>query len=412
MTNGWTGGQYSLCRALLGIYLFVHFAALLPWAAQVFSDREVLPANASPFLRLFPNVLGVSDSPVVVVSLLTVAAVASICFSAGLYDRTAALVVWYALACLSGRNPLIANPSLPFVGWLLLWHVCLPASPYGSWSARARLDPRGGWCVPPWLFAAAWVVMSVGYSYSGYTKLVSPSWVDGTALARVVNNPLARPTVVRDLAVAAPSIALRYATWGTLALEFAYAPLALIRRARPWIWVAMVGLHMGFMVLIDFNELSLGMVLLHLFTFDPQWVPSRWSERRDILFYDGTCGLCHGATRFVLSEDSRGTAFTFAPLQGDTFAGMIANRDRSALPDSVVVRTEAGELLTRSGAVIYTLQRLGGLWRVIGTALQVVPRSLRNRAYDFVAQVRYRLFARARSVCPMLPPDLRSRFQS
>ncbi len=403
--------RYSLCRVLLGVYLFVHFAALLPWAGEIFSNRGVLPAAATPFLHLFPNVLALSDSPVVVVSLIIVAATASVCFSAGLYDRTAALVVWYTLACLFGRNPLIANPALPFVGWLLLWHVCLPPSPYGAWSARTRIDPRGGWSVPPWLFAAAWVVMSVGYSYSGYTKLVSPSWVDGTALARVLNNPLARPTIVRDLAAAVPAVVLRFATWGALVLELGYAPLALIRRARPWIWVAMVGLHVGLMVLIDFAELSLGMVLLHLFTFDPQWVPARWSERRDVVFYDGTCGLCHGATRFVLSEDRSGTAFTFAPLQGDTFAGMIANRDRSALPDSVIVRTEAGELMARSDAVIYTLQRLGGLWRVIGIVIQVIPQGVRNRVYDFVARVRYRLVARAQSVCPILPPDLRSRFQ-
>jgi hypothetical protein len=64
MTNGWTGGQYSLCRATFGMFLFVHFVALLPWAAEVFSDRGVLPAAVSPFLRLFPNVLAVSDSPV------------------------------------------------------------------------------------------------------------------------------------------------------------------------------------------------------------------------------------------------------------------------------------------------------------------------------------------------------------
>jgi predicted DCC family thiol-disulfide oxidoreductase YuxK len=384
MKNGWTGGQYSLCRALFGVYLFVRFTALLPWAGETFSNRGVLLGATGSFLYLFPNVLALTDSPIVVVSLIVVAAVASICFSAGLYDRTAALVVLYALACLFGRNPITANPALPFVGGLLLWHVCLPPSPYGSWSARARIDPRGGWSVPRWLFAAAWMAMSVGYSYSGYTKLVSPPWVGRTPLAG----------------------------WAALGLELAYAPLALFRRARPRIWVAMMGLHLGLPVLADFSELSLGMVLVHLFTFDPNWVPSRWSERRDILFYDGTCGLCHGATRFVLSEDRRGTAFTYAPLQGDTFAGMIANNERSALPDSVIVRTEAGELLTRSDAVIYILQRLGGLWRVIGVTLQVIPQGLRNRAYDFVASVRYRLFARARTVCPILPPDLRARFQA
>jgi predicted DCC family thiol-disulfide oxidoreductase YuxK len=324
----------------------------------------------------------------VIVSLITVVAVASVFFGAGLYDRSAALVISYALACLFGRNLLSANLSLPFVGGFLLWHICLPPAPYGSWSARTRIDPRGGWCVPPWLFAVAWIVMSVGYSYTGYTKLVSSSGMDGAALPWVLNNPV------------------------SLALELGYAPLALIGRARPWIWVAMAGVLVASIILTDFAVLSLGMLLVHLLTFDPQWLPPRWRERRDMLFYDGTCGLCHCFTRFVLSEDRDGTAFTFAPLQGETFAGVIAGHDRSTLPDSVIVRTEAGELLTRSDAVLYTLLRLGGLWRILAVALRVVPRRLRNGGYDFVARIRYQLVARARSFCPILPPDLRSRFQS
>src|SRR5262249_25666758 len=127
--------------------------------------------------------------------------------------------------------------------------------------------------------------------------------------------------------------------------------------------------------------------------------------------YDAACALCHGATRFVLSEDRSGTAFTFAALQGETFAAAIASEQRSALPDSIVVRTENGELLVRSDAVIYTFQRLGGLWRIMAAALSLVPLAFRNRVYDFIARIRHRVFGPALTVCPVLPADLRSRFQ-
>src|SRR5207245_3602172 len=54
--NGWTGGQYSLFRAVFGLYLFVHFVELVPWGAELFSNRGVLPhAAASPLIHLFPN---------------------------------------------------------------------------------------------------------------------------------------------------------------------------------------------------------------------------------------------------------------------------------------------------------------------------------------------------------------------
>ena len=263
--------------------------------------------------------------------------------------------------------------------------------------------------MPPAVFAAAWVIVSAGYAYSGYTKLASPSWIDGTALARVLTNPLARHTFVRDLALAAPGMALRLATWAALALELAFAPLALFPSARRWIWAAMVGMHLGLLVFADLAEIPLGLLIVDFFTFDPRWVPARWRERRDRFFYDGTCGLCHRATRFILSEDRSGTAFTFAPLQGATFAA-IAIAQPAALPDSIVVSTEQGHLLTRSDASLYTLQRLGGVWRVVGVGMSLVPRALRDRAYDFVARIRYRLFTRPETICPILPADLRSRF--
>lgn len=411
MRNGWTGGQYSLYRAVFGVYLLIHFATLIPWSEELFSNRGVLPADASPFLHLFPNILAVSDTTTVVTVFLTLGVVASVLFIVGQYDRTAAVVMWYVLACLSGRNPLIANPSLPFVGWLLLAHAFIPASPYGSWSGRGRSDPRGGWFLPPALFAAAWIVMSISYTYSGATKLVSPSWVDGSALARVLNNPLARPTFVRDLVVATPAVVLRIASWGALTLELTYVLLALSRRARPWIWVAMLTLHLSLMVFIDFADLSFGMVILHLFTFDPAWVPGLWSERRDQFFFDGDCRLCHSAVRFVLAEARSPTAFTFAPLGGETFAAVIAAPELNVLPDTIAVRTEDGKLLVRSDAALYTLRRLGGMWRVIAIATSLVPRGLRNIGYDLIARIRYRVFGRAKTVCPLVPAELRSRFQ-
>lgn len=409
-TNLWTGGQYSMVRVVFGVYLLIHFAMLLPYGAELFSSEGVLPRDASPLLKLFPNVFLLSDAPFVVTSLLVVAIVASLLLTVGLYDRIAAVVLWYLLACLFGRNPLIANPSLPYVGWLLLAHAVLPAAPFGSWAARNRVDPRGGWSYPPALYAAAWIVMAVGYSYSGYTKLVSPSWVDGTAMARVLANPLARPSALRDLVLSSPAFVMKLATWGALALELLYLPLALSRRARPFLWTAMLAMHLGLMVLIDFADLSFGMVVLHLFTFDPAWIPRLTPAAQDLVFYDGSCGLCHRSVRLVLAEDTTGRAFVFAPLGSEKFAEVFP--DPGELPDSVVVRTEAGQTLLRSDAAIHIANRLGGLWRALGFLFGLVPRRLRDLGYDFVARIRYRIFGRAKDACPLMPPDLRSRFSA
>jgi hypothetical protein len=40
MSNGWTGGQYSLFRIAFGVYLCVHFGQLAPWAAEYVGWKE------------------------------------------------------------------------------------------------------------------------------------------------------------------------------------------------------------------------------------------------------------------------------------------------------------------------------------------------------------------------------------
>jgi hypothetical protein len=237
-------------KRIFGAYLFVHFVMLLPYGAELFSSRGVLPG--SPLMRLFPNLLSISDAPEFVVALLAIAAVASIALTIGFHDRAAAVIVWYILACLFCRNPLIGNPSLPFIGWMLLVHAA----------------------DPPRRLEVTWIVTAIAYSYSGWTKLASPSWIDGTAIAHVLMNPLARPTFLRTAILGLPSPALHLMTWSALALELLYAPLALSRRARPAIWTLMLLMHIGLLALIDFADLSFAMIVVHLFTFDREWL--RW----------------------------------------------------------------------------------------------------------------------------------------
>jgi predicted DCC family thiol-disulfide oxidoreductase YuxK len=411
MKSGWTGGQYSLYRGIFGAYLFIHFVSLIPWGTEMFSNRGVLPeASASPMIYLFPNALTVLDSPAGVLAMLGAAALLSLFFLFGFYDRAAAFGLWYVWACLYGRNPLISNPGLPYVGWLLLAHLFIPPRPYGSWAARGRPDPGGGWSLPQSIFGGAWILMSLGYSYSGYTKLISPSWLDGTALARVLENPLARPGFLRAAVLAMPDGLLRAGTWSALAFELGFAVFALFRPLRPWVWAAMLFMHLSLIVLIDFADLSFSMAVLHLFTFNPDWARLKKEEEPSTVFYDGSCGLCHGAVRFVLAEDPAGGRFRFAPLQGESFKERVEEGARLELPDSIVLRRPSGDLLVKSDAVLFIMKRLGGYWFLLGTAAGAVPRGLRDRVYDFVAAVRHRLFAKPSGACPLVPPPLRARF--
>ncbi|MBV1859849.1 MAG: hypothetical protein KUG77_15665, partial [Nannocystaceae bacterium] len=167
-------------RIALGSYVAVHFAGLLPWATEVFSNRGMLPdGTASPLLHAFPNVLALSDSPGVVGALVVVGIIAGLAVAVGKSDRFAAGVALFVSACLLGRNPLIANPAMPYIGLLLF-----------AWAASPRRADSAAWSTA--VLRALWISMAVGYSYSGISKLAAPSWIDGQALYYVLSNPLAR----------------------------------------------------------------------------------------------------------------------------------------------------------------------------------------------------------------------------
>ncbi len=128
------------------------------------------------------------------------------------------------------------------------------------------------------------------------------------------------------------------------------------------------------------------------------------------IFYDGDCGVCHWAVRFVARHDPSGQAFRFAPLGGEVFQSTVPVEVREGFPDSMAVQTAAGDILLRSQAAVHILRRLGPGWKLLGLLLAIVPRPLRDFFYDRFAAIRHRLAARPEGTCPLLPAELRGRF--
>jgi hypothetical protein len=139
------------------------------------------------------------------------------------------------------------------------------------------------------IYWTAWVLMAAGYSFSGWMKLHSPSWIDGTALYHVLNNPLARPGFMRDFLLALPAPFLHALTWASLGAELLFVPLSLTQRNRIIAWSSLVAMNLGIVCAINFADLTIGMLLLHLFTFDPNWLAPTRSRLRQ--WWVGEIGL-------------------------------------------------------------------------------------------------------------------------
>ena len=113
---------------------------------------------------------------------------------------------------------------------------------------------------------------------------------------------------------------------------------------------------------------------------------------------------------FILNRGRKGEAFRFAPLGGETFVYRLTHEQRLGLPDSVVIRTSSGAVLTRSRAVLHIFHALGGGWRLLGWMGQVLPRFLADALYDSIALIRKQVFAKPADVCPTLNTEQRKRF--
>jgi len=131
-----------------------------------------------------------------------------------------------------------------------------------------------------------------------------------------------------------------------------------------------------------------------------------------IVLYDGVCGLCDRTVRFLLKRD-RDDRLRFASLQSDFARDVLARHHRDPRDlDTVYLVIDHGEaserLLARADAILHALKLVGGVWRLSALA-RLLPRSLRNRAYDVVAGNRYRWFGRC-DVCPVPAPEHRKKF--
>src|SRR5262245_7966710 len=131
-----------------------------------------------------------------------------------------------------------------------------------------------------------------------------------------------------------------------------------------------------------------------------------------LVLYDGVCGLCNRTVRFLLLHDHR-RVFRYAALQNAVGQSLVeqSGRDPAELTSFYVVadyRASTRRVFTRSDAVLFVVRQLDWPWKA-ATVMRVVPKAVRDFAYDILARTRYRLFGRY-DQCVIPTPEFRSRF--
>lgn len=126
-----------------------------------------------------------------------------------------------------------------------------------------------------------------------------------------------------------------------------------------------------------------------------------------IALIDGQCVMCNSISQWFIERDAA-DIFRFASLQSSVGKRLLREGGMRDTSIDTFVLIDGGCYYTRSTAALRALRRLGGKWRLL-YAFRIVPRFIRDAAYRYIANRRYRWFGKKES-CPIPTPQLRSKF--
>ena len=122
----------------------------------------------------------------------------------------------------------------------------------------------------------------------------------------------------------------------------------------------------------------------------------------NIIYYDGECGLCHMAVKFILKVDSK-NKFYFSPLSN--FDNNLKNID------SIILKS-GDKVFYESQAIIMVFENIDNNWNYLAKVLKIFPINVLDIAYRWVSRNRTKISVKEVSSCPIVPDYYKKRFIS
>lgn len=296
-----------------------------------------------------------------------------------------------------------------------------------SFHWRKKMIPNWTYGWPVRLICAA----TVGaYMLSGLAKVwgeLGWEWMTGNAM----RSQIAVDAIRKDLLVESSPSA--FFEWlyphtelflilgvGTMMLEVG-AFAALFHRRIGMIWALLAcSMHWGiyFIMGIKFPYHTTGVIFLSFFATELIWYrlqalfsksePSaaEGAETKAVVLFDGVCNFCNAAIRFIIDRDTKGH-FQFASIQSD-IGQRLLKQHKAPADLSTLVLIEHGKAHTRSSAALRIARYLRFPWNLFSIFI-IIPKLVRDIAYNFIAARRYDWFGRQES-CELPVSSVRARF--
>lgn len=130
-------------------------------------------------------------------------------------------------------------------------------------------------------------------------------------------------------------------------------------------------------------------------------------DNHPVLLFDGVCNLCNASVQWVLLHDKKGV-FKFAALQSETGQALLRQHGLDGQNFNTVVLVDQNRALLKSDVPLEITHKLGGFWQLF-SVFKIIPKSIRDLVYDWVARNRYKWWGRRES-CMLPRPEWKGRF--
>jgi predicted DCC family thiol-disulfide oxidoreductase YuxK len=129
---------------------------------------------------------------------------------------------------------------------------------------------------------------------------------------------------------------------------------------------------------------------------------------KKIILFDGVCNLCNSAVQFVIKYDHK-DVFRFVALQSELGQQIIKHIGINTQNiDSIILYEPGIAYYYKSEAALQIAKNLDGFFH-FGTVFKIIPTSIANQLYDYIAKNRYKWYGKKES-CMIPTAELKAKF--
>jgi len=132
-----------------------------------------------------------------------------------------------------------------------------------------------------------------------------------------------------------------------------------------------------------------------------------FSEKSQVILFDGVCNLCNGFIQFVIERDPE-KKFVFTSLHTEKAKKLLHLYGIELEEVSTIYLLDDTSIHSHSSAILKILKHLKGGWFLFFPFI-LLPKFLRDKMYSFIAKHRYQWFGKSQ-VCWIPTPELKERF--